>query len=172
MVMEEICTIFKGLGYDIVSGPKVETDYYCFEALNIPPERPARDIQDTLYVSDGIMLHARTSPLQVRTMLKQKPPVAVVTPGRVYRRGSDITHTPVFRQVEDLLVDKHVTMAGLHGTLTTFMREVFGSDARIRFHPSFFPFTEPNAEADISCYMCGGKKHVNGTTCHVCERTD
>lgn len=111
MVMEEICTIFKGLGYDIVSGPEVETDYYCFEALNIPPEHPARDMQDTLYVSDGIVLRTHTSPLQVRTMLKQKPPVAVVAPGRVYRRDSDITHTPMFHQVEGLLVDKHVTMA-------------------------------------------------------------
>ena len=132
MVMEEICTIFKGLGYDIVSGPEVETDYYCFEALNIPPEHPARDMQDTLYVSDGIVLRTHTSPLQVRTMLKQKPPVAVVAPGRVYRRDSDITHTPMFHQVEGLLVDKHVTMADLRGTLTAFMREVFGSDTRIR----------------------------------------
>lgn len=159
MVMEEICTIFKGLGYDIVSGPEVETDYYCFEALNIPPEHPARDMQDTLYVSDGIVLRTHTSPLQVRTMLKQKPPVAVVAPGRVYRRDSDITHTPMFHQVEGLLVDKHVTMADLRGTLTAFMREVFGSDTRIRFRPSFFPFTEPSAEADISCCMCGGKGH-------------
>ena len=171
MVMEEICTIFKGLGYDIVSGPEVETDYYCFEALNIPPEHPARDMQDTLYVSDGIVLRTHTSPLQVRTMLKQKPPVAVVAPGRVYRRDSDITHTPMFHQVEGLLVDKHVTMADLRGTLTAFMREVFGSDTRIRFRPSFFPFTEPSAEADISCCMCGGKGHVNGTTCRVCKGT-
>ena len=171
MVMEEICTIFKGLGYDIVSGPEVETDYYCFEALNIPPEHPARDMQDTLYVSDGIVLRTHTPPLQVRTMLKQKPPVAVVAPGRVYRRDSDITHTPMFHQVEGLLVDKHVTMADLRGTLTAFMREVFGSDTRIRFRPSFFPFTEPSAEADISCCMCGGKGHVNGTTCRVCKGT-
>ena len=157
MVMEEICTIFKGLGYDIVSGPEVETDYYCFEALNIPPEHPARDMQDTLYVSDGIVLRTHTSPLQVRTMLKQKPPVAVVAPGRVYRRDSDITHTPMFHQVEGLLVDKHVTMADLRGTLTAFMREVFGSDTRIRFRPSFFPFTEPSAEMDIQCYRCHGE---------------
>ena len=118
MVMEEICTIFKGLGYDIVSGPEVETDYYCFEALNIPPEHPARDMQDTLYVSDGIVLRTHTSPLQVRTMLKQKPPVAVVAPGRVYRRDSDITHTPMFHQVEGLLVDKHVTMADLPASVS------------------------------------------------------
>ena len=150
---------------------EVETDYYCFEALNIPPEHPARDMQDTLYVSDGIVLRTHTSPLQVRTMLKQKPPVAVVAPGRVYRRDSDITHTPMFHQVEGLLVDKHVTMADLRGTLTAFMREVFGSDTRIRFRPSFFPFTEPSAEADISCCMCGGKGHVNGTTCRVCKGT-
>ena len=142
---------------DIESGPEIETDYYNFEALNLPPEHPARAKQDTLYVSDGIVLRTHTSPLQVRTMLKQKPPVAVVAPGRVYRRDSDITHTPMFHQVEGLLVDKHVTMADLRGTLTAFMREVFGSDTRIRFRPSFFPFTEPSAEADISCCMCGGK---------------
>ena len=171
LVMEEICNIFKGLGYDIVSGPEVETDYYCFEALNIPPDHPARDMQDTLYVSDGIVLRTHTSPLQVRTMLKQKPPVAVVAPGRVYRRDSDITHTPMFHQVEGLLVDKHVTMADLRGTLTAFMRSVFGSDTRIRFRPSFFPFTEPSAEADISCCMCGGQGHIDGTTCRVCKGT-
>ena len=171
LVTNEICNIFAGLGYDVVSGPEVETDYYCFEALNIPPDHPARDMQDTLYVSDGIVLRTHTSPLQVRTMLKQKPPVAVVAPGRVYRRDSDITHTPMFHQVEGLLVDKHVTMADLRGTLTAFMRSVFGSDTRIRFRPSFFPFTEPSAEADISCCMCGGKGHDGGSTCRVCKGT-
>ena len=157
MVMEEICTIFKGLGYDIVSGPEVETDYYCFEALNIPPEHPARDMQDTLYVSDGIVLRTHTSPLQVRTMLKQKPPVAVVAPGRVYRRDSDITHTPMFHQVEGLLVDEHVTMADLRGTLTAFMREVFGSDTRIRFRPSFFPFTDPAPKPTFPAVCAAGR---------------
>ena len=164
MVMEEICTIFKGLGYDIVSGPEVETDYYCFEALNIPPEHPARDMQDTLYVSDGIVLRTHTSPLQVRTMLKQKPPVAVVAPGRVYRRDSDITHTPMFHQVEGLLVDKHVTMADLRGTLTAFMREVFGSDTRIRFRPSFFPFTEPSAA------VCAAGRGISTALRAACAR--
>ena len=157
MVMEEICTIFKGLGYDIVSGPEVETDYYCFEALNIPPEHPARDMQDTLYVSDGIVLRTHTSPLQVRTMLKQKPPVAVVAPGRVYRRDSDITHTPMFHQVEGLLVDKHVTMADLRGTLTAFMREVFGSDTRIRFRPSFFPLRNPAPKPTFPAVCAAGR---------------
>ena len=122
-------------------------------------------MQDTLYVSDGIVLRTHTSPLQVRTMLKQKPPVAVVAPGRVYRRDSDITHTPMFHQVEGLLVDKHVTMADLRGTLTAFMREVFGSDTRIRFRPSFFPFTEPSAEVDLTCVNCHGKG------CRVCKGT-
>lgn len=171
LVMEEICSIFKGLGYDIVSGPEVETDYHNFEALNMPPDHPARDMQDTLYVSDGIVLRTHTSPLQVRTMLRQKPPVAVIAPGRVYRRDSDITHTPMFHQVEGLLVDSHVTMADLRGTLTAFMRSVFGSDTKVRFRPSFFPFTEPSAEADISCCMCGGRGHTDGTTCRICKGT-
>ena len=157
MVMEEICTIFKGLGYDIVSGPEVETDYYCFEALNIPPEHPARDMQDTLYVSDGIVLRTHTSPLQVRTMLKQKPPVAVVAPGRVYRRDSDITHTPMFHQMEGLIVDTNISFTNLKGTLHDFLRNFFEEDLQIRFRPSYFPFTEPSAEMDISCNICGGK---------------
>ena len=149
MVMEEICTIFKGLGYDIVSGPEVETDYYCFEALNIPPEHPARDMQDTLYVSDGIVLRTHTSPLQVRTMLKQKPPVAVVAPGRVYRRDSDITHTPMFHQMEGLIVDTNISFTNLKGTLHDFLRNFFEEDLQIRFRPSYFPFTEPSAEVDV-----------------------
>ncbi|MDD6088288.1 MAG: phenylalanine--tRNA ligase subunit alpha [Desulfovibrionaceae bacterium] len=172
LVTEEICSVFRQLGYSVVSGPEVETEYHNFEALNIPREHPARDMQDTLYVSDGVLLRTHTSPLQVRTMLSQKPPVAVVAPGRVYRRDSDITHTPMFHQVEGLLVDKHVTMADLRGTLTAFMRSVFGSDTKIRFRPSFFPFTEPSAEADISCCMCGGKGHDHdGTVCRVCKGT-
>ena len=171
LVKNQIVEVFSRLGYTVADGPEIEDDWHVFSALNFPPEHPARDMQDTLYVSDGIVLRTHTSPLQVRTMLKQKPPVAVVAPGRVYRRDSDITHTPMFHQVEGLLVDKHVTMADLRGTLTAFMREVFGSDTRIRFRPSFFPFTEPSAEADISCCMCGGKGHVNGTTCRVCKGT-
>lgn len=171
LVTEEICNVFIGLGYDIVAGPEVETDFYNFEALNIPPDHPARDMQDTLYISDSIVLRTHTSPLQVRTMMKQKPPVAVIAPGKVYRRDSDLTHTPMFNQIEGLLVDKDVSMADLRGTLTAFVHEIFGSDVKTRFRPSFFPFTEPSAEVDISCVMCGGKGEINGATCRVCKQT-
>ncbi len=170
-VMEEICAVFRTMGYDIVSGPEVETDFYNFEALNIPPDHPARDMQDTLYVSENVLLRTHTSPLQARTMLAQKPPVAVVAPGRVYRRDSDLTHTPMFHQVEGLLVDKHVSMTDLRGTLTAFTRSVFGANTNVRFRPSFFPFTEPSAEVDISCCMCGGKGRLDGQTCRVCKGT-
>ena len=170
-VMEEICDVFRGLGYDIVSGPEVETDYHNFEALNMPPDHPARDMQDTLYVTESILLRTHTSPLQVRSMLSRKPPLAVIAPGRVYRRDSDITHTPMFHQVEGLLVDKNVTMADLRGTLTAFMRAVFGPQTTIRFRPSFFPFTEPSAEVDISCCLCNGKGHTAAGLCRVCKGT-
>ncbi len=171
IVMEEICDVFRALGYDIVSGPEVETDYHNFEALNIPSDHPARDMQDTLYITDTILLRTHTSPLQVRSMLSRKPPLAVIAPGRVYRRDSDLTHTPMFHQVEGLLVDKHVTMADLRGTLTAFMRAVFGPKTKIRFRPSFFPFTEPSAEVDISCCLCAGKGHTKAGTCRVCKGT-
>ena len=171
LVMDEICDVLTGLGFDVVSGPEVENDWYNFEALNIPPEHPARDMQDTLYVSDNIVLRTHTSPLQVRTMLAQKPPVAVIAPGKVYRRDSDLTHTPMFHQIEGLFVDRNVSMADLRGTLTAFVREIFGAETKIRFRPSFFPFTEPSAEVDISCFMCGGEGHVEGQPCRVCKRT-
>ncbi len=171
LVMEEICDIFKKLGYDIMSGPEVETDYHNFEALNFLPEHPARDMQDTLYVADKIIMRTHTSPVQVRSMLAKRPPLAVIAPGKVYRRDSDITHTPMFHQVEGLLVDKKVSMAELRGTLTAFMRGVFGQSTQVRFRPSFFPFTEPSAEADISCCICGGKGHVKGEGCRVCKGT-
>ena len=170
-VMEELCATFRTLGYDVVSGPEVETDFYNFEALNLPADHPARDMQDTLYIQDKIVLRTHTSPMQARTMLSRKPPLAVVAPGRVYRRDSDLTHTPMFHQVEGLMVDKHVSMADLRGTLTAFMRAVFGPQTRVRFRPSFFPFTEPSAEVDISCVMCGGKGHAHGETCRVCKGT-
>jgi len=170
-VMEELCSTFRTMGYDIVAGPEVETDFYNFEALNIPRDHPARDMQDTLYVTENILLRTHTSPMQARTMLSRRPPVAVVAPGRVYRRDSDLTHTPMFHQVEGLFVDSHVTMADLRGTLTAFMRAVFGPQIRVRFRPSFFPFTEPSAEVDISCVMCGGKGHAHGGTCRVCKGT-
>lgn len=170
-VMEEICSVFRTLGYDVVTGPEVETDFYNFEALNLPKDHPARDMQDTLYVSDSIVLRTHTSPMQARTMLSRKPPVAVVAPGRVYRRDSDITHTPMFHQVEGLLVDKHVTMADLRGTLAAFTRALFGANTKVRFRPSFFPFTEPSAEVDITCCMCGGTGHNGADTCRVCKGT-
>ncbi len=171
LVMEEICDIFKKLGYDIMSGPEVETDYHNFEALNFLPEHPARDMQDTLYVADKIIMRTHTSPVQVRSMLAKRPPLAVIAPGKVYRRDSDITHTPMFHQVEGLLVDKKVSMAELRGTLTAFMRGVFGPSTQVRFRPSFFPFTEPSAEADISCCICDGKGHIHGEGCRVCKGT-
>ncbi|SKA74402.1 phenylalanine--tRNA ligase subunit alpha [Desulfobaculum bizertense] len=171
LVMDEICSVLGGLGFEVVSGPEVETDFYNFEALNLPPEHPARDMQDTLYVTDKVLLRTHTSPMQVRSMLKRKPPVAVIAPGKVYRRDSDITHTPMFHQIEGLYVDKNVSMADLRGTLTSFVQQIFGKDTKVRFRPSFFPFTEPSAEVDISCVMCGGKGEVNGEPCRVCKQT-
>lgn len=170
-VMTEICDIFKGLGYDIVTGPEVENDFYNFEALNLPPEHPARDMQDTLYVTDNILLRTHTSPMQARTMLKQKPPLAIIAPGKVYRRDSDLTHTPMFHQIEGLLVGEKVSLAELRGTLTAFLQEVFGPETKVRFRPSFFPFTEPSVEVDISCCMCGGDGVVDCKPCRVCKQT-
>ncbi|KUJ96382.1 MAG: phenylalanyl-tRNA synthetase alpha chain [Desulfonauticus sp.] len=171
LVIEEVSAIFTSLGFEVVLGPEVETDFYNFEALNIPPEHPARDMQDSLYITDKTLLRTHTSPLQVRTMLAKKPPVAAIAPGKVYRRDSDLTHSPMFHQIEGFLVDKKVTMADLRGTLTLFLHRVFGSETRVRFRPSFFPFTEPSAEVDISCVMCGGKGKVAGKTCRVCKET-
>ena len=170
-VMAEICAVFTGMGFDVVSGPEVESDWHNFEALNMPPEHPARDMQDTLYVTDSVVLRTHTSPLQIRSMLARKPPVAVIAPGKVYRRDSDLTHTPMFHQIEGLLVDRQVSMADLRGTLTAFVQAIFGPATRTRFRPSFFPFTEPSAEVDISCVLCGGKGHVNGAPCRVCKTT-
>ena len=141
LVMEEICGIFKGLGFDVASGPEVEIDRYNFESLNMPAEHPARDMQDTLYITEKVLMRTHTSPVQVRTMLARKPPVAVVAPGKVYRRDSDLTHTPMFHQIEGLMVGHDISMAHLRGTLTAFVRAVFGADTKVRFRPSFFPFT-------------------------------
>jgi len=164
-VREEICSIFASFGFSVVEGPEVEQDYYNFEALNIPKDHPARDMQDTFYIEDNIVLRTHTSPVQVRTMLKQPPPVRILSPGRVYRPDSDISHTPMFHQIEGLLVDRGVRFADLKGILTVFLQEVFGEDTRIRFRPSFFPFTEPSAEVDIQCVMCRGEG------CRVCGQT-
>jgi phenylalanyl-tRNA synthetase alpha chain len=171
LVIEEICGIFQGLGYEVASGPEVECDYYNFEALNFPPEHPARDMQDTLYITESILMRTHTSPVQARAMKSRKPPLAVIVPGKVYRRDSDLTHTPMFHQIEGLLVGKDVSLAQLRGTLTVFLRGVFGSQTRVRFRPSFFPFTEPSAEADISCRICDGKGHTGKEACRVCKGT-
>lgn len=170
-VMNEICTVFQKLGFDIADGPEVEIDRYNFEALNIPPDHPARDMHDTLYITENILLRTHTSPVQVRTMLAQKPPVAIIAPGKVYRRDSDLTHTPMFHQIEGLLVDHGVSMANLRGVLLAFVRAIFGPNTSLRFRPSFFPFTEPSAEVDISCMICHGKGHNGNEPCRVCKTT-
>ena len=171
LVTEEISRAFMGMGFDVVTGPEIETDFYNFEALNFPPEHPARDMQDTLYIADNILLRTHTSPLQVRTLLSRKPPVAAIAPGKVYRRDSDLTHSPMFHQIEGFLVDKGVTMADLRGTLTFFVHRIFGPDTRVRFRPSFFPFTEPSAEVDISCVLCEGTGKAGIEPCRVCKGT-
>ncbi|NPV74254.1 MAG: phenylalanine--tRNA ligase subunit alpha [Pelotomaculum sp.] len=167
LVLEEIQRIFLGLGYSIVEGPEVETDYYNFEALNLPKDHPARDMQDTFFIGGEILLRTHTSPVQVRTMEKTAPglPVKIIVPGKVYRRDDDATHSPMFHQVEGLAVDRRITFSDLKGTLDLFAREMFGPQTRTRFRPSYFPFTEPSAEVDISCVMCGGRG------CRVCSQT-
>jgi len=164
-INREICDIFVRLGFDIAEGPEVEKDWYNFEALNFPKEHPARDMQDTFFVSDDIVLRTHTSPLQIRIMEKQAPPVRVIAPGKVYRCDSDLTHTPMFHQVEGLLVDRNVTFGDLKGILTTFVHQMFDEQTSLRFRPSFFPFTEPSAEVDILCVMC------RGSGCRVCSST-
>jgi phenylalanyl-tRNA synthetase alpha chain len=165
LVTEEIVEIFAALGFGVAEGPEIEKDFYNFEALNIPKDHPARDMQDTFYINEEVVLRTHTSPVQIRTMLEHKPPVRVVAPGTVYRRDSDITHSPMFHQVEGFLVDRHVTFGDLKGILTTFINEYFGKDLGVRFRPSFFPFTEPSAEVDIQCVICGG------AGCRVCKQS-
>ncbi|MBF0233076.1 MAG: phenylalanine--tRNA ligase subunit alpha [Desulfamplus sp.] len=164
-ISREISAIFSRIGFDIVEGPEVETDYYNFEALNIPKYHPARDMQDTFYVSENIVLRTHTSPTQPRVMEKVKPPVRIIAPGKVYRCDSDVTHTPMFHQVEGLMVDRNVSFGDLKGTLSTFVHQLFDEDISLRFRPSFFPFTEPSAEVDIRCVMC------RGAGCRVCSGT-
>jgi len=164
-VHDEIVTIFVGLGFSVAEGPEIETDYYNFEALNFPLDHPARDMQDTFFLPGDRLLRTHTSPVQIRTMQAQRPPVRIICPGTVYRRDADVTHSPMFTQVEGLAVDRHVTMADLKGTLELFARAMFGPRSRIRFRPSFFPFTEPSAEVDVLCFLCGGEG------CRVCRQS-
>jgi phenylalanyl-tRNA synthetase alpha chain len=161
----EISRIFSTLGFATVEGPEIELDYYNFEALNIPRDHPARDMQDTFYISDDVVLRTHTSPLQVRTMEKRRPPLRIIAPGRTYRCDSDATHTPMFHQVEGLMVGEDISFGDLKGILTIFVHQMFGADVALRFRPSFFPFTEPSAEVDIRCVMCRGQG------CRVCSQT-
>lgn len=165
--IEEIEEIFLGMGFTIAEGPEIETDYYNFEALNLPKDHPARDMQDTFFISEDIVLRTQTSPVQIRTMEKMKPrlPVKIIAPGKVFRHDDDATHSPMFHQVEGLLVDKGVRMSDLKGILLYFSRQMFGESREIRLRPSFFPFTEPSAEVDVSCMLCGG------SGCRLCKGT-
>jgi phenylalanyl-tRNA synthetase alpha chain len=163
LVTEEITEIFAGLGFQVAEGPEIELDFYNFEALNFPKDHPARDMQDTFFIDDNVLLRTHTSPVQVRTMLKQAPPVRVIAPGTVYRCDSDATHSPMFHQVEGLMVDKGITFGDLKGILTIFVNQFFGKGTGVRLRPSFFPFTEPSAEVDIACVICKGKG------CRVCK---
>lgn len=165
LVTEEVVAIFSALGFGVAEGPEIEKDFYNFEALNIPKDHPARDMQDTFYINDDVVLRTHTSPVQIRTMLQHAPPVRIVAPGTVYRRDSDLTHSPMFHQVEGFLVDRKVTFGDLKGTLTAFIEQYFGKGFGVRFRPSFFPFTEPSAEVDIECVICKGKG------CRVCSQT-
>ncbi len=166
LVMNEMIECFTGMGFEVMQGPEIELDYYNFELMNIPKNHPARDAQDTLYIDDNVVLRTHTSPMQARVMLSQKPPIRIICPGRVYRADElDATHSPVFHQMEGLVVDEHISMADLRGTLTAFAKHVFGQDVNIRFRPSFFPFTEPSAEVDLTCSAC------KGTGCKVCKGT-
>ncbi len=164
IVLDEIKEIFIGMGFEIADGPEVETDYYNFEALNIPKDHPARDTQDTFYINDNILLRTQTSPVQVRVMEQKKPPIRIISPGRVYRSDAlDATHSPLFHQIEGLVVDKGITFADLKGTLETFIKRLYGEDSVVRFRPHHFPFTEPSAEVDVQCFNC------HGEGCRLCK---
>lgn len=157
-VLEEVEEVFLGMGFDIVEGPEVETDHYCFEALNMPKHHPARDTQDTFYINDNVVLRTQTSSVQIRTMEKMKPPIRIISPGRVYRSDAvDATHSPLFHQIEGLVIDKGITMSDLKGTLELLMKRLYGENAKIRLRPHHFPYTEPSAEVDLMCFNCQGK---------------
>lgn len=164
VVLNDMIDIFQSMGFDVVDGPEVETDHYNFEALNVPQDHPARDMQDTFYLAENILLRTQTSAAQIRTMEQRKPPIRIICPGRVFRADEvDATHSPVFHQIEGLVVDKGVTMCDLKGVLEQFAHEIYGADTKVKFRPSFFPFTEPSVEVDVSCSECGGKG------CRVCK---
>ena len=163
-VLDDMIDIFQSMGFDVVDGPEVETDYYNFEALNVPADHPARDMQDTFYLAENLLLRTQTSAAQIRTMENRKPPIRIICPGRVFRADEvDATHSPVFHQIEGLVVDKGITMCDLKGVLEQFAHEIYGKDTKVKFRPSFFPFTEPSVEVDVSCSECGGKG------CRVCK---
>lgn len=164
-VTYDIVSIFERLGFEVAEGPEVELDYYNFEALNFPQDHPARDMQDTFYFSPKVVLRTHTSPVQVRTMEKRTPPLRIIAPGKVYRHDSDPTHSPMFHQVEGFVVDRHISFADLKGTLTFFVQQFYGPEVKMRFRPSFFPFTEPSAEVDIQCVICQGEG------CSVCKKS-
>lgn len=158
IVLDEVKDIFMGMGFDIAEGPEVEWDYYNFEALNLPPDHPARDTQDTFYITEKMLLRTQTSPVQIRVMEKTEPPIRIIAPGRVYRSDAvDATHSPLFHQIEGLVVDEGITMSDLKGTLDTWAKKLYGPDTKTRLRPHHFPFTEPSCEVDISCFKCGGK---------------
>ena len=164
-VIQEVEEIFLGMGYSIADGPEVETAIYNFDKLNTPADHPARDLQDTFYITDDVILRTQTSPVQARVMENQKPPIKIICPGAVYRSDTlDATHSPVFHQIEGLVVDKNITMSDLKGTLEMFAKNCLGQNTKVRFRPHHFPFTEPSAEADVSCFVCGGKG------CRVCKQ--
>ena len=164
-VLEDVEEVFLGMGFDIVEGPEVETDHYCFEALNMPPHHPARDTQDTFYISDSVLLRTQTSSVQIRTMEKMKPPIRIISPGRVYRSDAvDATHSPLFHQIEGLVIDKGVTMGDLKGTLELLMKRLYGDSAKIRLRPHHFPYTEPSAEVELMCFNC------HGQGCSMCKQ--
>jgi len=163
-VMDEIISIFFSLGFSVEEGPEIETDFYNFESLNIPKNHPARDMQDTFYIGENV-LRTHTSPVQIHAMEKQEPPIRIIAPGRVFRCDSDVSHTPMFHQIEGLMVDKNLSFGDLKGTMDIFLQEVFGQQTKIRFRPSFFPFTCPSAEVDIECVICSGQG------CRVCSKT-
>ncbi len=175
LVMEEVKDLFRDIGFSIYEGPEIETDFYNFEALNIPIHHPARDMQDTFYVNSQFLLRTHTSPVQIHVMKKTKPPIRMIAPGAVYRRDSDISHTPMFHQVEGLVVDSDIRFSDLKGVLAYFLNRFFGQSLKLRFRPSYFPFTEPSAEVDIGCVICGathgGGKKEKITSCRLCKGT-